>query len=69
MKKLVFAMLFVAACDVGEVDVVQTVTDDLARGQDPCSDPVLKKKANVKEVPGDPHRFVGIYVDDMFFVK
>jgi Ca2+-binding RTX toxin-like protein len=66
MKRFVLAALLVG-CDVGAVDITQMVSDDLAKGQDPCSDPAIKKKANVQAVAGDPHRFMGTNGDDVIF--
>src|SRR6187551_2540170 len=41
-------LLFVVACDLGEVDPLEESDDLLAAGKDPCKDPGIRKKANVK---------------------
>ncbi|HEY1551100.1 MAG TPA: calcium-binding protein, partial [Kofleriaceae bacterium] len=61
----VVAALMLAACDVGEVDVMQLAIDDYAAGQDPCKDPAIVKRATVKADKDNPHRFVGTNDNDV----
>jgi len=65
MTKLLCLVLFVAACEVGADDAMTIAKNDLAKGSDPCADPAIRKKANVKADPDDPHRFVGTNGDDV----
>ena len=67
MTKLLCFVLLVAACDVGAEDVMTTAKNDLAKGADPCQDPAIRKKVNVKADPDNPHRFVGTNGDDVIF--
>ncbi len=55
-----------AACDVGEVDVMQQAVDDYAAGQDPCKDPAILKPARTSK-PTKTIRiaFVGTNGDDV----
>ena len=51
-----FALLF-TSCDVGEVDPIQLSLEAQARGMDPCHDPAVKKRVNVRRSADG--RFVG----------
>ncbi|MEO8551762.1 MAG: calcium-binding protein, partial [Kofleriaceae bacterium] len=66
MKKLLL-VLVVAACDVGEVGVMQVAKEDVAKGVDPCQDTTIKKKINIHADKDNPHRFVGTNGDDVIF--
>jgi Ca2+-binding RTX toxin-like protein len=66
MGRNVWLFAVLLACDVGEVEPIQYSIDAQARGQSPCDDPAVRKKANVK-ASGDGHRFVGTNGRDIIF--
>lgn len=65
--KHALVLMIVTGCGVGEPSVGDIVVADLARGQDPCHDPSIKKRVTVEADSNDPHRFVGSNGDDVIF--
>ncbi|HEY5922697.1 MAG TPA: calcium-binding protein [Kofleriaceae bacterium] len=58
-------LLVLVGCDVGELDPIGLSLDAQGRGQNPCDDPGIRKKANVKR--GADGRFVGTNERDIIF--
>jgi Ca2+-binding RTX toxin-like protein len=67
MNRAWLAVLLLAACDVGEIDVPQLAIEDHAAGKDPCKDPEIRRRVNVQAQPNDPHWFVGTPDHDVIF--
>lgn len=67
MKRVALLLVVLASCDVGEVDVPALAIADHAAGKDPCSDPAIKSRINVRADKNDPHRFVGTPGNDVIF--
>lgn len=67
MRLLWCALLAISACDVGEYDVGDLADDNLRAGRNPCEDPDIRKRVNVRAVANDPHRFVGTNARDVIF--
>ena len=68
MKRGVLAALvFLTACDVGEIDVPALAIADHAAGKDPCKDKEIKKRINVHAQKNNPHWFVGTPGNDVIF--
>ena len=57
-------LLFLVACDLGEVDPIEKATEVLAAGGDPCKDPDIRQ-ANVKK--NADGKFVGTNGRDVIF--
>jgi Ca2+-binding RTX toxin-like protein len=63
-----WCVLFVlAGCDVGEIDIDDLIADTQAAGRDPCHDPDIRARVNVRAAAGDPRRFVGTNARDVIF--
>jgi Ca2+-binding RTX toxin-like protein len=67
MRHLCFAWLVVCSCGDFEVDIDDLVAENQLAGRDPCDDPEIRRRANVRAVAGDAHRFIGTNARDVIF--
>jgi len=65
MKWWVCAALVWTGCNGVAVDAASLALADKQMGRDPCADPELRRRVNVRATPGDAHRFVGTDGDDV----
>ncbi|HEY1553837.1 MAG TPA: calcium-binding protein [Kofleriaceae bacterium] len=67
MKSWCFALLALAACEVGELDAPTIAIEDHQAGKDPCKDPEIQRRINIHASRSNPHVFIGTDGDDVIF--